>query len=138
MGGPTVPAGTTIKVTLDGALTAGDIDPRAFAEEPAATGGNEPRTAVATAEPIGAGAALALGGALAVALAGVFVWSTRNAGSKQMRQSLATEKSVLLQQLAALDDQHARGELDDTSWTTERARLKRQLLTVARALEDTK
>lgn len=137
-GGPTVPAGTTIKVTLDGALTAGDIDPRAFAEEPAATGGNEPRTAVATAEPIGAGAALALGGALAVALAGVFVWSTRNAGSKQMRQSLATEKSVLLQQLAALDDQHARGELDDTSWTTERARLKRQLLTVARALEDTK
>ena len=137
-GGPNIPAGSTVKVRLNGVLTANDIDPRAVAADPAATGGNEAHSTMATAEPIGLGAALALGGALAVAVAGVLVWSTRNSGGAETKRTLAAQKDALLHQIAAVDDQHARGELDDATWAAQRAQLKRQLLVVARTMEEKK
>lgn len=138
-GSADIAAGTTIRVSLDGVLTENDIDPRALAApEGDLTGGNEQRTATATAEPIGAVPALVLGALLAVLLGGVLVWSTRKSSTAQITRSLTNEKKALLQQIATLDDQHARGDIDDSVWEAERNRLKRQLLLVARTLEEQK
>ena len=81
--------------------------------------------------------AMIIGGLMAVALGGVFVWSVR-IGRLDLRESgrsLADQKNVLISRIAKLDDQHERGEIDTDDWAAQRADLKRELLVVAGQLE---
>ena len=72
---------------------------------------------------------------LVLALAGVFAWSLRAEKPAGSGNTLAQERTRLIKRIADLDDSHARGELDDADWQSQRAALKRDLLDVARQLE---
>jgi hypothetical protein len=75
--------------------------------------------------------AVIIGGLMAVALGGVFVWSLRSGTPSNNGRSLADQKNVLISRIAKLDDQHERGEIDTDDWVAQRADLKRELLVVA-------
>ncbi len=75
-----------------------------------------------------------LGGALiAVGIVGLTVWQVqRRRGSKPKTRpataQVEEDQDSLLDQIAALDDLHAAGQIDETSYTAQRAQLKKKLL----------
>ncbi len=125
-----LPLGEGIAVAVSGALSTDDVDPRAFAPAQQDVG-TEQVGSSQTADPLEPYVPLALGGLMAVALGGVFVWSVRSASEKDSGRSLADQKNVLVNRIALLDDQHERGEIDTDDWTDQRTDLKRELLAVA-------
>lgn len=78
--------------------------------------------------------ALALGGLLLLILAGAIYLPFRRQGGFDRTAALAQERDALIDEIAALDDQHATGDLDATAWSQERARLKSALLAVTQEL----
>jgi mono/diheme cytochrome c family protein len=73
------------------------------------------------------------GGLIAVGIIGLTVWQVqRRRGSKpKMRTGVAQaeeDQDSLLDQIAALDDLHEVGQIDEASYTTKRAQLKKKLL----------
>lgn len=130
--GAELAAGTEIGVEIAGGLALGDVDPRLFAQEQTDEGVAGPTQTADPLEPI---VPLAIGGLLALALAGVFVWSVRTGTSENADDALAAEKDDLIDRIAALDDSHARGEIDTDRWMAKRAPLKRQLLDIAQQLD---
>jgi mono/diheme cytochrome c family protein len=84
--------------------------------------------------PIEPVVALALGGLLLLVLAGAVYLPLRHQGGFDRAAALEQERDALIDEIAALDDQHAAGELDATAWSQERARLKSALLAVTQEL----
>ena len=75
--------------------------------------------------------------ALLVGLIGLAVWSMQTGklgtvGSEEARQA---QQRALLKRIAYLDDQHAVGEVNESEWQQQRARLKAQLLAIATTAE---
>jgi hypothetical protein len=132
--GTNLAAGTQIAAEISNALAVGDVDPRLFAEEQTEVGVTTAASTSSAAEPLEPMVPLVLGGLLALGLAGVFVWSMRNDRPAHTRQRLAADRDELIGRIADLDDSHARGEIDDATWASERAALKRELLDVANQL----
>jgi mono/diheme cytochrome c family protein len=125
-----MPPGESIAVEVSGALSLDDVDPRAFVAEQQDTGIEQVGSAQ-TADPLEPYVPVAVGGLMAVALGGVFIWSVRSGSGNDSRRSLADQKNELVNQIAVLDDQHEHGEIDTGEWTRQRADLKRELLAVA-------
>jgi hypothetical protein len=97
----------------------------------AQTGGAPALTpATPPVEPV---VALALGSFLLLVLAGAIYLPLRRQGIDRTT-ALEQEREALLDEIAALDDQHAAGELDAALWAQERARLKSALLAVTQEL----
>ena len=131
-GGADLAAGEEIDAQISNALTSNDLDPRLFAEEESETSAVGPSQ---TAEPLDPMAAFIFGGLLVIGLAGVFVWTAVADRSAPTKKSPESDKDELIDRIAALDDEHARGEIDDESWSAQRAELKRALMDVARQLD---
>lgn len=115
-----------LRLQLRGLLPTGEVDPRDLA-------GNAPGLVAAT-PPVEPVVALVLGGFLVVILVGALYLPLRRQGGIDRTAALAQERDALLDEIAALDDQHAAGELDATAWSYERARLKSALLAVTQEL----
>lgn len=124
-------APTSVTIQLSGLLQEGDADPRAVGSANTEAG-TTPATATAVLllQPW---MSWVIGSVAGVALAGVLLWSfqQQRAGKRNPFQELRTQREVLLQQIALLDDRHAIHELDDATWQRERAHLKAQLLQIA-------
>ncbi len=133
--GENISGSSSIDVTLDGALIAGAVDPRALAQPNSTSREGEQRTAAPTEPPLDNSIIFVMGGVLLTALAGIFVWSTRTSKRVDSVASLEAERKALLHEIAALDDSNATGELDDDTWAAERARLKTRLLIVSSTLQ---
>lgn len=123
----------TLRVTLSGLPPAGSPDPRQETSDTASEN-QLPPNAIATTPPLQPAVPLAVGGVLLVVLAGLLVWPLRQPFVRAQQASLAQQRDTLVQQIAALDDRHAAGELSTAAWTAERAQLKITLLAVAREL----
>ncbi|MFZ1771138.1 MAG: hypothetical protein WAU00_18160, partial [Caldilinea sp.] len=54
---------------------------------------------------------------------------------RQAQQTLLDAKERLLTEIAALDDRHAQGEMDDETWSAERVALMRTVRTVTADIE---
>jgi mono/diheme cytochrome c family protein len=127
--GEALPAETIVTADLAGLLTADTFDPRLLADEESAEAAGMPTASTPPLEPwvpiaIGALAALAMGVMLVL-------YMGKAASPTAM---LADERDELVRQIAELDDRHAKGELDDATWTRQRAQLKGRLLETAREL----
>ena len=121
-----------VEVSFANLIPAGVADPR---DEPALATpfvAPAPAAPVATISPVLAALG---GGALVLVLgAGILYWKYRR--DKQAAQGLVADaRERLLTELAALDDRHAAGELDDETWSAERLVLMNNLRTVTAELE---
>jgi len=122
-----------ITASFTGLLAEDDVDPRAQAVAPGSDSG-----AVQTARPQKTSSAdlqkytvVAIVGVLAALLLIVLVIIGLRRTKVDPEELLAQERDELIEQIAALDDQHARGELDTIHWSNQRARLKSRLIEVA-------
>ena len=138
--GENIGAGSTISVDLTNVLEEGAIDPRALiaAQDNAAgaavdVAGSMPSQ---TAPPLDPTIAWAMGGLLLLTLGGVFVWSLRGPQKMDKKTILANQRAALLNDIAALDDEHALGRMSDVEWTAQRARLKSRLFDIAQQQAD--
>ncbi|MCB0132455.1 MAG: hypothetical protein KDD78_16450, partial [Caldilineaceae bacterium] len=138
--GENIGAGSTISVDLNNVLEEGAIDPRALvaAQDNAAgaavdVAGSMPSQ---TAPPLDPTIAWAMGGLLLLTLGGVFVWSLRGPQKMDKKTILANQRAALLNDIAALDDEHALGRMSDMEWTAQRARLKSRLFDIAQQQAD--
>jgi mono/diheme cytochrome c family protein len=121
-----------LRVVLQGLPPAGSPDPRATNAE---TGDNQPPAgATVTTPPLQPAVPLTVGGVLTVVLTGLIFWPLRQQFGQEQRAALLRQRTTLVQEIAALDDRHAAGQLPTTQWTAERAQLKTTLLAVAREL----
>ncbi len=123
--GTDLAADSVVTANFAGLLPAGSIDPRLLTGTDDATlgGSNMPAVTVPPLEPwvpwtFGALALLALGA--------VFVVQVSKA--EDAATVLTRERDTLVKEIAALDDSHARGEIDDATWVAQRAQLKRELV----------
>lgn len=119
-----------LQVTVDGALLADSVDPRAAMDSSAG-----PVSSFAVAN-ISAPIAWSLAGVLAILLAAVLIYPMRG-GPKEPQEALKLEREELLQRIAALDDLHAVDQIETAVWQQQRAQLKSRLLDVAQAMGDT-
>ena len=126
--------GEVLAVELSGALGIDDVDPRSFGMTTESAGAEQAASTKA-ADPMEPYLAVIIGGLMAVALGGVFVWSVRSGASSESERSLADQKNVLISRIAKLDDLHERGEIDTDDWVAQHADLKRELLVVAGQLD---
>ena len=91
-----------------------------------------PEAPSATISPIFA--ALGIGALVLVVGSAILYW--KYSRDKRMTRSLVSDKrDRLFTEIAALDDQHAAGELDDETWSAERLALMNNLRTVMAELE---
>jgi mono/diheme cytochrome c family protein len=124
--------GNEITVGFTGLLRPGDPDPRADAASgqvsasPANTARLDSRTA------------WVLGGFIAVLLAGVLIWASRQTAEQEAdpEELLLREQDFLIAEIARLDDLHTLEEIDDAAWQHERSQLKARLLKVAARLAE--
>jgi mono/diheme cytochrome c family protein len=122
----------TLKVSLRGLPPAGSPDPRAVTETEATS--SQPPDAVASTPPLKPIVPLSVGVVLLVVLAGIFYLPLRKQFTLDRVTTLTRTQAALVQDIAALDDQHANGQLPDANWGAARAPLKAKLLAVAQEL----
>ncbi len=130
---PEVGSPSEMTIRLTGLLGAGEQDPRAM---PGAVGETATTTAgVATvAAPLLAmWTPWALVAMLVVGLIGAVGWSLQRGRlhAAATGAQRGNERALLIEQIAQLDDQRAAGEVSDSAWQQQRARLKAQLLELA-------
>lgn len=125
----------TISVGLTGLIQAGDVDPRSFESAPGDGSAARTSARVTVMEPW---MPWTIGGALALALAGVFFWGWRKQTTRPRRpkSEWAAQREALVRRIARLDDLHALGELESQSWQQQRARLKAELISVTNQLQE--
>lgn len=121
-----------LTVSLRGLPPAGSPDPRAVTGSDNVD--NQPPDAVATTPPLQPIVPLSVGAVLFVVLAGIFYLPLRKQFTLDRVTTLTRTRAALVQEIAALDDQHADGQLSDGQWNSTRAPLKAKLLAVAQEL----
>lgn len=132
-----LPASGSIEITLRNLIAAGEVDPRLTQAQPAQAAAPV-LTPPAIEEP-GFGvpplfAAIAIGAVVLVIGSGIlFVKYSRD--KVQAIYMLRAEKERLLTEIAALDDRHALGNLDDETWSAERLTLMNALHGITERLE---
>jgi mono/diheme cytochrome c family protein len=114
-----------LSLQFSGLIAAGEQDPRMLLNPDGSTAAVEGMAVTPALDPT---IPLVMGGVVLLLLAGVVFWRWRS-GMAQPDEQLSPEdrREWLIQEVAHLDDQHALGELDDDSWQTQRAALKREL-----------
>ena len=121
-----------VEVTLANLIPAGETDPR---DEPAIATpfvAPAPEPPPATISPIFA--ALGIGALVLIVGGGILYWKySRDKRSTKML--VADQRERLLTEIAALDDRHDAGDLDDETWSAERVVLMNNLRTVTAELE---
>ncbi len=122
----------TIKINLRGLIPLGGTDPRVAAAAPAAGASATIAMPLAATPPLKPAVPIAVGGVLLVALAGVMILPLRRQKTMTRAATLQQAKTTLIQRIAQWDDQHANGEIETPVWSQERARLKSNLLEIAR------
>ncbi len=127
-----LPEAQRVEVTLTNLIPAGEADPRDEAPVVTPFVAPAPEAPSATISPIFA--ALGIGALVLVVGSAILYW--KYSRDKRMTRSLVSdERDRLLTEIAALDDQHAAGELDDETWSAERLALMNNLRTVTAELE---
>ncbi len=124
-----VAGGTPVHVSLRGLIAAGGLDPRLD------RGTTPSREMPVSAPPLDARVPLAFGsivGLLLVAAILLFVYRERTK-SPPTKEQLAARREELIDRIARLDDLHALGELEEKSWKSGRASLKRELIGISLA-----
>jgi mono/diheme cytochrome c family protein len=81
--------------------------------------------------PISPVVAASMGGLLVIVLAGLLYWPLRRQAALDQGEALTRQRDELINQIAALDDEHAAGNLSTNEWSQQRAQLKSTLLVVA-------
>lgn len=121
-----IPAALTLQ--LSGLLAADDSDPR-LAQGASGQAGGTAVTAVQLLTPWVTWSTVAL---LLLVMAGLLAWAgqQRRLSAVPAAEEWEMQRKQLLARIARLDDRHAIGELDETSWQGERAMLKAQLLQI--------
>ena len=122
----------TIDVSLDGAIAAGEIDPRNSASDASTSDANRAANGlVESTPPLDPTVALAVGGLLFLLLVGLFTLAIiRQRGVDQM-VAIREQRDRLIEEIARIDDQREMKQLDEATWTQKRATLKTHLLEVA-------
>lgn len=117
-----------ITVGLQNLIVAGGADPRltpaVAATPPLVTASAPPAQLAASIPP--AFAALGVGALVLVIGGGILYWRYAR-DKRQTLQNLHEARDRLLTEIAAIDDRHAQGELDDETWSAERVTLMRTL-----------
>lgn len=125
-----------ITVGLQNLIVAGGADPRltpaVAATPPLATASAPPAQLAASIPP--AFAALGVGALVLVIGGGILYWRYAR-DKRQTLQSLHDARDRLLTEIAAIDDRHAQGELDDETWSAERVTLMRTVRTTTTEIE---
>ncbi len=123
--GENLAAESIVTANFAGLLPAGSMDPRLLTETDDATlaGANMPAVTVPPLEPW---VPWAFGALALLALGAIFVMQVSKA--EDAVTVLTRERDALVKEIAALDDTHAQGEIDDPTWSAQRAQLKRELV----------
>ncbi len=128
-----------LTIRLSGLLAVDDVDPRTVqrADAPASAIEGSTVAAVVAAPQLASWMPWSIVAALLVGLIGLAVWSLQTGklgtvGSEAARQA---QRRALLKRIAHLDDQHAIGEVNESEWQHQRARLKVQLLAITNVTE---
>ena len=78
------------------------------------------------------------GGLIVLGLIGIIVWQVqqrrglKSAPKQQLAEAAQADQDALIDQIAALDDLHAAGKVDDDVYTARRAQLKKKLMELMR------
>lgn len=125
-GGQNLPA-APVRVQLSGLIPAGGVDPRQSVTQ----SGAPAQPPAANLSPLAQTVPLAMGGVFLLLLGGVLGWFAMQRRTIDPAQALQEQQQELIARIAQLDDRRARGELNEETWSHQRAMLKSQLLTVA-------
>lgn len=121
-----------VEVKMQGLLERGAVDPRAAGAT--TTGGvGQLATIDPPMETWASWAMIVIVAAILLGLVGVAV--QRGAFAAATKRELQALRDTLLTQIAHIDDRHALGQMNDTTWLRRRAALKTQLMDVVRRLE---
>lgn len=114
----------TVAVNLSGLPRSGDVN--------LGTAPGSGTMATTPALPYEPWMAWLTGALAAVALAGVVAWSWKQGHLQTVDtpENLRTQRDGLLQRIARLDDLHALGEVNSSTWHAQRAELKNKLLEI--------
>ncbi|MCB9120874.1 MAG: c-type cytochrome [Caldilineaceae bacterium] len=121
-----------VEVTLANLIPAGETDPR---DEPAIATpfvAPAPEPPPATISPIFA--ALGIGALVLIVGGGILYWKYSR-DRRSTKKLVADQRERLLTEIAALDDRHDAGDLDDETWSAERVVLMNNLRTVTAEME---
>jgi mono/diheme cytochrome c family protein len=119
----------TVPLRLSGLNEAGALDPQASGGDVANAAGVAP--AMPPLDPI---FAWVMGGLLLAVLAGVLYLPLHRQTAAERVAALTQERDRLITEIAALDDQHAAGQLPTAEWSQARARQKSALMAIAQEL----
>lgn len=122
-----LPAESDVQVSLAGLPAPGTVDPRTAAGGPSAGGGMAAGQTTATFPPW---MGWTVGGLALLTVAGVLGWAWRNGRVQEgaAAQNPINRRDELIRRIAELDDLFAQGELDQSQWQNQRAKLKAKLL----------
>lgn len=129
-----VSGGSTVQLSLRGLIGAGGRDPRQD-REPQLN-----RELQVAAPPLDVRIPLVFGSVVTFVLlvAVVFLFQRERARSPLTPEQTAARRGELIDRIARLDDLHALGELDESSWQRKRASLKNELIDIALAEQGSK
>lgn len=129
----TLPTPGAVEIALENLIPAGGADPRLTQAQ--RTPLIAPPVMAESGPPIPPlFAGLAIGAVVLVIGAGILYWIYAR-DKVQTLYLLRNDKERLLTEIASLDDRHARGEMDDETWSAERLTLMRSLHDVTDSLE---
>lgn len=126
-------ASQSVTLSLQNLIPAAGADPRQAPAAVATPIAAAPDVAVTPSiPPLFAG--LGVGALVLVIGGGILYWKYAH-DKRQAQQTLLDAKERLLTEIAALDDRHAQGEMDDETWSAERVALMRTVRTVTADIE---